>query len=137
MITRRSLCRQRGVGLPAAIFVITVMAALAVAVNWLVTQNAQTFNEEVSLTRAYYAAESGLGITMNSLYPPDEHPGYASGSCPAGPEVYDFTVDGLNGCSASVTCEEDAEVDGIIYYTITSEGSCRDVTRTLMLRTGN
>ena len=129
--------QQRGIGLPAAIFVITVMAALAVAVNWLVTQNAQTFDEEVRLTRAYYAAESGIGFMMNTLYPPDEHPQYAGGVCPASAVTYEFTTDGLNACSAEVTCTEDATVDDQTFYSIESTGSCGDVSRTLLVRSAN
>lgn len=136
---------QRGIGLPAAIFVITVMATLAVAINWLVTQNAQTFDEEVRLTRAYYAAESGIGFMMNTLYPPyaldpddgdDDggYPRYTAGQCPATAVTYDFSVDGLNACSAEVTCTEDATVDDQTFYTLESTGSCGDVSRSLMVR---
>ena len=42
-----SKLHQAGIGLPAAIFVITLMAAIAVAINLLVGQNAQTFDEEI------------------------------------------------------------------------------------------
>lgn len=126
---------QMGIGLPAAIFVITLMAVLAVAINVLVSQNAQTFEEEVNLTRAFYAAESGAGFAMNTIFPPEEYSTYATTSeCVAGPRVYNFTVAGLNNCSASVTCEP-LLVGGRNYATIRSEGSCGDVTRIIQVRT--
>lgn len=127
---------QQGVGLPAAIFVVTLLAVIAVAMNQLVSRGAETFDEEVLLTRAYYAAESGAGFAMNRLFPPAQYPDY-TGTCDAGPIEYEFTVDGLSGCSASVTCTEDSVVDDVTYYSIRSTGICGDVSRTLLLRTSD
>lgn len=134
------LRHQRGIGVPAAVFVITILALLAMAINELVSQNSETFQEEVLLTRAFYAAESGAGFALNALFPPEEFPRYQSeptntAICDAGPRVYTLTADGLNGCEISVTCEIDANVDGVEYYTITSVGTCSDVTRTVQVRT--
>ena len=131
---------QRGIGVPAAVFVITILALLAVAINKLVSQNSETFQEEVLLTRAFYAAESGAGFALNALFPPEEFPLYQNGVaptaiCDAGPREYELTVDGLGGCEISVTCEVDAAVDDVEYYTITSVGTCADVTRTVQVRT--
>ena len=89
---------QQGIGLAAAIFVITLMGVLALGINLLVTQNSETFVEEASLTRAFYAAESGAGFAMNAIYPPEEYSGYAGSSCAAS-ETYTFNVDGLAGCT--------------------------------------
>ncbi|HDZ09348.1 hypothetical protein [Pseudohongiella sp.] len=131
--------RQRGVGLPAAIFVITLMSTIAVAISLLVSQNAETFEEEVRLTRAFYAAESGAGFAMNALFPPDEFPRYdVTAVCPdneGSPRIYEFTAPGLSVCSAEVSCALDATVDGLEYYTINSTGICGDVSRTVQVRT--
>ena len=132
-ITR--LSRQSGIGLPAAIFVITLMAVIAVAVNQLVSQNAQTFEEEVNLTRAFYAAESGAGIVMNTVFPPEEYPTYATNAeCFSTNRVYIFISDGLNQCSATVTCVP-ITISGTNYATVTSTGVCGDVERTVQIRT--
>ena len=126
---------QAGIGLPAAIFVITLMAAIAVAINLMVGQNADTFAEEINLTRAFYAAESGAGIAMNTIFPPEEYPTYAmNAECAAGPRVYTFTVDGLNQCTATVTCSP-VSTGGKTYATIESVGKCGDVIRTIQVRT--
>jgi MSHA biogenesis protein MshP len=134
-----ALSRQQGVGLPAAIFVITLMASIAVAISLLVSQNAETFEEEVRLTRAFYAAESGAGFAMNALFPPDEFPLYDTNAiCPdnvGSPRVYEFTAEGLSSCSAEVSCVLDTTVDGLNYYTISSTGTCGDVSRTVQVRT--
>lgn len=129
------LTRQSGIGLPAAIFVITLMAVIVVAVNQLVSRNAQTFEEELNLTRAFYAAESGAGFAMNTVFPPEEYPAYATtAECAAGPRSYDFTVDGLNQCSASVSCNS-VLIGAVNYATIESVGNCGDVERTIQVRT--
>lgn len=133
---------QRGIGLPGAIFVITLMAVIAIAVNQLVQQNAQTFDEEISLARAFYAAETGAGFTMNSLYPPEDYSAYGNlpDNCadwPAGqtfPRLYNFTVAGVNQCSATVTCSTKI-VNSVVYTTIESTGSCGNVSRSMQVRT--
>lgn len=137
----RPLSAQRGLGLPAAIFVITLLAVLAVAINALVAQNDAAFEEEVLLTRAFYAAESGAGFGLNALFPPAEFPGYASGagavagSCAVADNDYDLVAAGLSACKATVSCTVDATVAGVDYFTITSVGTCADVTRTVQVRT--
>lgn len=126
---------QRGIGIPAALFVITLLAIIAVAINALLAQNAENYQEEVSLTRAFYAAESGAGFALNSIFPPEEFPQYnADAECAAGPREYAFTIAGLNECKASVSCSLDATVAGVEYYTIVSEGVCDGVTRTVQVR---
>ncbi len=137
-VKKQIAARQRGIGIPAAMFVITLMALLAAAINLLVGQNAEVFEEEISLTRAYYAAESGAGFAINSLFPPEEFPGYSGNAeCAAGPRVYQFTVEGLNACTASVTCSTDATVSGVDYYTVRSTGTCDNVSRTVQVRTSS
>lgn len=126
---------QRGIGIPAALFVITLLAIIAVGINSLLEQNSETYAEEVNLTRAFYAAESGAGFAMNSIFPPEEFPQYnATAECAAGPREYAFTIPGLNACTATVTCSVDATVASVKYYTIVSEGSCDGVTRTVQVR---
>lgn len=126
---------QQGIGLPTAIFIITLMAVMAVAINQLVSQNAQTFEEEVNLTRAFYAAESGAGFIMNGIYPPENYPGYAGRECTANDTFsFDFTVDGLNQCDAAVRCDI-TSTGGSSYITIESTGTCGDVSRTIQVRT--
>ena len=133
---------QRGIGLPAAIFVITLLAIITVAIYQLGNQNAANYQEQINLTRAFYAAESGAGFAMNSLFPPEDYPGYAEqpASCTdwaAGegfPRLYEFSVGGLNQCSASVSCS-DLSVDSTVYATFTSTGTCNEVTRIVQVRT--
>ncbi|TFH75816.1 hypothetical protein E3V39_06955 [Gammaproteobacteria bacterium LSUCC0112] len=129
--------QQRGIGLPAAIFVITLLVSISVAINLLLSQNANTFQEEIQLTRAFYAAEAGAGFTMNAVFPPEEFPSYsvtAPAACPVTGKTYTFTADGLSGCTATVTCTVDATVDDVEFFTIQSVGACGDVQRTVQVR---
>lgn len=129
--------KQTGIGLPAAIFVITLFAVIAVAINALVSQNAQTYEEEINLTRAFFAAESGAGFAMNGIYPPEEYSGYAGTTCTGtsgSPINYTFTVDGLASCTADVYCTQ-ISIGSNNYLTIESEGTCGDVSRTIQVRT--
>ena len=117
--------------MPAAIFIITVMALIAVAINLLVRQNAETFEEEVNLSRAFYAAESGAGFMMNRTFPPEEYSTYVGTNCAA--RTYTFSAPGLVQCTATVTCSTKND-SGKDYHTIESTGSCGDVERTIQVR---
>ena len=131
------LTKQKGVGLATAVFVITILAVLAIGINLLVENNSETFVEEALLTRAFYAAESGAGFAMNGIYPPEEYPGYAGTTCAgtAGTPInYTFSVDGLANCSAAVYCTL-ITVGSNNYLTIESEGTCGEVSRTVQVRT--
>lgn len=133
---------QRGIGLPVAIFTITLLALIAVAIYQLGSQNAASYQEQINLTRAFYAAESGAGFALNSLFAPEDYPLYSgrAANCsawPAGtgfPRLYEFRVAGLNQCTASVSCA-DVVVDTTVYSTLTSTGTCDDVTRIVQVRT--
>lgn len=136
-ILMKNLHVQSGVGLPAAIFVITLMVAIAAAINLMVEENARSFESEINLTRSFYAAESGAGFAMNSLFPPEDYSGYASlpANCSAwGTRTYNFITDGLNACTADVTCSGKT-LDGEVYANIESTGTCGDVSRTVQVRT--
>ena len=122
--------KQKGLGLATAIFVITVMAILSVLIAQLVSNNAETTQEEIELIRAFYSAETGIQFGMNKLFPPD---GVTPSACPAGPVNYDLEEGGLSRCEADVYCES-VTVSAVNYYTVTSTGTCGEVNRTIQVR---
>lgn len=122
--------RQRGLGLATALFVITVMAILAVLISRLVANNAGSTQEEIALIRAFYSAESGVQFGLNTLFPPNP---LVMGACPAGPVNYDLVEGGLGACEVDVSCNS-VTVSSVDYYTITSTGTCNDVSRTIQVR---
>ncbi len=122
------LRKQRGLSLATAIFVITVMALLASLIFQLVRSNAQSTAEEVNLIRAFYAAESGAQFGLNRAFQPN-----GGTSCPA-TTTYNFVEGDFNGCRAEVSCDNSIVVNSVTHYTITSAGSCGDLTRTIQVR---
>lgn len=129
-MTRRLGNRQGGLSLATALFVITVMALLAVMIFQLVRSNAETTQEEILLIRSFYTAETGVQFGLNAVFPPD--PGGMS-SCPVTDTVFELEEDGLNACSATVTCSY-VVVESTTYYTVKSKGTCGDVSRTVQVR---
>ena len=130
---RGILARQRGVGLPVAIFVITVLAAFVVNMGYLVQDNASGRIEYVQALRALLAAESGGDFGLNVLFDPSDATTYPSLSCSSTPVTYSFDDDpGMKGCSASVTCSS-ANSSGETIYTITSVGSCDGISKTIAI----
>ncbi len=123
--------KQHGLSLATALFVITIMALLAVMIFQLVRSNAETTQEEVLLIRSFYAAESGVQFGLNAVFPPD---GSAS-SCPGVgmPTSYDLEEEGLNACAVEVTCSA-VTVSAVNYYTVESTGTCGSVSRTIQVR---
>lgn len=128
MMRFQSTCKQRGLSLATALFVITVMAFLAVMIFQLIRSNAETTEEEVLLNRAFNAAETGVQFGLNTVFPPSG----ALGACPAS-EAYALAAVGLEACSAQVSCSS-VEVDGTDYFTVTSRGTCGAVSRTIQVR---
>jgi len=126
---------QRGLGLATALFVITVMALLAVLITQLVRTSAQATAEELNLMRSFFAAQSGVEYGLNRAYPPDG----GAGSCPAvHNSVVSFAtvslpVGGLAECTINVDCAT-LIVSSNTYYTITSKGTCGGVSRTVQVR---
>lgn len=124
--------RERGVGLPTALFVITIMAAIAAAISRLVAQSAADTGEAVQLVRALYAAESGAGFALHALYPPAGYPDYAAQSCAL--IEHTFTAPGLAGCSVSASCTQYANHEGVLHFNIISTGTCGKVQRRIQVQ---
>jgi MSHA biogenesis protein MshP len=111
--------KQSGLGLPVAIFIITIMSIIALAVNRLNEASSQTYSQNLLSTRSFYAAESGAQLRAQTVLPV-----LTVDPCSCGSDVtYDFTVAGLNSCSAITICDE-FTANGATFCTITSIGSC-------------
>lgn len=122
---------QKGLGLATAIFVITVMAILSVLIAQLVSNNAETTQEEIELIRAFYSAETGIQFGLNALFPPGAPPAAACST--DFPKSYELLEGGLSRCDASVSCES-VTVSAVEYFTLTSTGTCGEVNRTIQVR---
>jgi MSHA biogenesis protein MshP len=127
---------QSGYGLPVAIFVVTTMLVISIAIGKLNINSSESQMEEQKLVQALFAAESAAGLAMNALFPPASYPdGYQPAAACAVTRDYEFTVPGLANCSATVSCSVDGVIDDIEYFTLISSGTCDGVSRRLQVRT--
>lgn len=108
--------RQRGIGLIAAIFLIVVVASLAVGVASLVRSGSTAYVQDVLAYEAFLAADSGAQLSLNRVFAPQGTP-----SC--GNRAYTFATPGLVGCRATVTCSA-VFVGGELRYDLESHGRC-------------
>jgi MSHA biogenesis protein MshP len=122
MVKNSMLKKQKGSALVIAIFIIVVMTLLGSALVKIISSNAETIAFEVIGTRAYQAAQTGAQKKMSELFPLSP----AVGVCSTNILPDDFSsIQGLENCEAvNVACIEDATVNGVTYYTITSTGQC-------------
>lgn len=108
--------RQRGIGLIAAIFLIVVVASLAVGVASLVRSGAAGYVQDLLAYKAFLAADSGAQLSLNRVFAPQGTPSCSS-------RVYAFDMPGLEGCRATVTCRA-ISVGGALRYNLESHGRC-------------
>ena len=124
--------RQKGIGLIAAIFLLVVVASLAVGVASLVRSGASAYVQDVLGYKAFLAADSGAQLSLNRVFAPQ-------GTSSCGNRVYTFDMPGLEGCRADVTCSA-ITVSGELRYDLESHGHCttgsEDAERRIAVRAG-
>jgi MSHA biogenesis protein MshP len=100
--------KEQGFLLPLAIFIVVVMGVFALAISRNTIQTGTSVVLEVVSTQAFYAAESGAQRGMQVLFfptaPANNTRQQVDSRCVGLNTTYTFTVAGLNGCSAAVTC---------------------------------
>ncbi len=119
----KARCLQQGMGLPAAIFVIVILAMVTLAITELDADSAESVVFDVQSTRAFLAATSGVQVGLNQLFPP----ALAGNDCThaffsASPSL-SFNSAGLQNCTATVSCTLDT-VNGEQFFALVSEGRC-------------
>ncbi len=113
--------RQRGAGLPVALFVITVLALIVVSMAQQQESAGSAVGQQILSQRAFYAAESGAQVAVTEAL--------NGGACGSVPASVNYTQAGLNGCSASLSCSSvQADIDGDStlerVFTLVSTGQC-------------
>lgn len=128
-IDQAALNRQAGFSLPVAVFILVIMAVLAAAIVQLSSRNNLSSAQEVFSTRAFYAAESGASWAMSRLFfnaGGSADKTFSDAQCASNAvnnNTLTFTVAGLAGCSANITCSANT-VDAVGYYRVVSTGLC-------------
>lgn len=113
---------QSGSFLVVAVVIIVVMSLVALALFKISSSNSRAVVAEVYGARAYQAAQSGMQVFLTELYPLGTD-GASSAACVN--QTYNFNVDGLQNCSAVVSCNDYNFTDHfIVRYSILSEGEC-------------
>ncbi len=116
---------QTGSSLVLGIFILVVMSLLGAALIEIMESNEDAYTYEVLGTRAYNAAQSGIQIEMQRVFPLIDASNSNSSVCDSNSRNVSFTsIDGLNGCSAILQCTSISHEVTTSYYTITSVGQC-------------
>lgn len=112
--------KQRGIGLPATVFIISILALILAALSDLNVSSTLSFTQSFQSQRAFYAAESGAQIGLNRIF---------VGGTTCNNSIADIDFDsgganlGLDNCTADLSCSI-LTVDGINYYTLDSAAVC-------------
>jgi len=111
---------QSGLGLPATIFLISILALIVVAMSELNQNSGLGFGQDFQSMKAFYAAESGAQIALNRVF---------VGGAACNNSLADIDFDGsgdnpgLNACAAELSCVQ-LTVDAVQYYTFLSTATC-------------
>ena len=108
--------RQRGAGLPMAIFLITVMVLIVTTIVQLQESAGEMEALDVLSTRAFYAAESGAEAGLSQALRNEDETA-SCGEVTVNEIV--FNESGLKGCTTNVECVRSGNA-----VLITSEGQC-------------
>lgn len=96
--------KQQGIALPLALFVIVIVALLLAMVVNLQTDRSYASVMQIQANKAFYAAESGIQLTLTAMLPPDGSTGL---TCSASMGTITFgAADNLSTCTANITCEQ-------------------------------
>lgn len=119
-----ALGRQAGLGLPAAIFVIVVLALVVLALANLEERTGESLGQDVQSNHAFWAAESGAQAGLSVLFPPGGTPSNCGNAYFSGAHTIPSAAQGLAGCTFTVTCSAQTDTAGNSYFTLTSTGVC-------------
>ncbi len=115
-----SYAKQRGVGLPATIFLIVIIALIVLALSDINKKSGLGFGQDFYSMKAFYAAESGAQVALNRVF-------VGAQSCSNALADIDFDDSavnpGLDQCDTVLNCRQDI-VEGITYYTFNSIATC-------------
>lgn len=113
---------MQGLGLPASIFIILILALVVLALSDLTETSSATVSHNYQAQKAFFAAESGAQIGLNRIF-------VGGAACTASMGTVDFSATspntGLESCRADLVCNDHA-VAGERFYTLLSLGECGD-----------
>ena len=133
--------KQRGFLLPLALFIMLVVATMAVMLTKKLAQTSDSYIIDGLSIQAFYAAETGGQLAMHELFFADTQRLSVDGRCVAMSISQTLSGVGLNNCTITVSCncvyEDNTSCDitdadnysgaaGVInsFYTINSRSQC-------------
>jgi MSHA biogenesis protein MshP len=130
MYPERQLAKQTGVGLPLAIFIVTVLSLIVLGMSQLQESSGKAISLQVQSQRAFFAAESGAQVTIAEIMTAAvENPINCSAD-----KTITFTLKGLANCTARVECTHDGEVVSVKSFGVCGEGTPEEARRTIEVR---
>lgn len=140
---KKSHVKQQGSMLVIAVFILVVMGLLVLRLSRLLSGSSEAVAIEVLGTRAFFAAQSGMEIGLQQLFPLG-----ASADCSAVTTELSFSSDspdmnGLIGCSVSLSCTSStsSENPAVTHYLLETAGQCNSgdtqTSRTLKMEVWN
>lgn len=112
--------KQRGVGLPMAIFIITVLALLLSILVNVTSSGTSVVVNQLQSSKAFYAAESGAQLALSKIIPASGAPQ----ACTSNFASINFPNSvALSGCRANVSCSQRV-INSITYFSVKSIGVC-------------
>lgn len=106
----------QGFSLILVLFLLVVVSLLAAAMAQLNRGGSAAVTQEILSVRALFAAESGAQVMAMKIFP-------ITGASACGPLALAFPANGLNGCTANVTCAS-VTTPGRTVFTVRSTGTC-------------
>ncbi|CAH0534467.1 hypothetical protein VST7929_02400 [Vibrio stylophorae] len=123
----QGLRHQRGNMLVLIVFILVVMASLAIAMMRINASSVDTTTKEVMATRAWFAAQSGADWALTRLFPLSGGPAVCQYHNLSAPSTKMPGATGLYGCAVQVSCTSTEVIDRDQRYTayrILSTGTC-------------
>ena len=117
---------EKGFLIPLSLVLIVGLSLMAVAVNRLTSQSANSALLDGLSAQAFFAAESGAQYAMNQLLFDVTTTAAADTNCTAvNGDTINFSVNGLQSCSAQISCAITITAgESEHLYLITSSASC-------------
>lgn len=134
LITCAGVSQQKGFSIPAALFVLVVVAMLGTAMVSILNQGTASIAREVVSIRALMAAESGAERGLYEVL--ESNPAACTGTMLNPPASlnplivnWQLVASGMTSCEVNVSCaltQVDTDSDGTLedYFTLRSEATC-------------
>ena len=120
MFHKRYYHKQKGLGLPSALFLIVVLVLLLATMNQLNEVNTTAYGRQWLSLRAFLVAESGAQMSAVQALNSQQIMSACDNNFI---DDQGIATTGLTTCVLNVSCSSQL-VSGDTYYTFTSEGRC-------------